>query len=177
MELEDFMNQQNELNELKTYNLSLLGDNMMLTNTIRILMKVKCRGSNALTIELHTCLEKYFDTIYVAVNRKTDMKSNDMLVWMITKLLRGTNNDETSCVVLDTNAILYLEKASSNKEHMHTATTIEQFTTVVQTWLKHRVIQSEHEMSESFSECWLSILNDERFEFFVRKALAIYKQR
>jgi len=178
MDWEDFMLQQGEMNDLKAKNMALIGDNMTLSNTIRVLLKVKCKRSTTLSIELHECLDKYFDAVYAAVNRKSDMKSNDMLVWMLTKLLRGTNNDETSCVVLDTNAILYIEKSLTNPDiTMHTATTIEQFATVVQAWLKQRIVRSDHEMSETFSECWLAILNDERFEGFLRRALAIYKQR
>jgi hypothetical protein len=178
MDWDDFMLQQREMNDLKAKNLALIGDNMTLSNTIRVLLNVKCKRSTTLSIELHKCLDKYFEAVYAAVNRKTDMKSNDMLVWMLTKLLRGTHNNETTCVVLDTNAILYIEKSLTNPETtIHTATTIEQFSTAVQAWLKQRIVQSDHEMSEVFSECWLAILNDERFEGILRRALTIYKQR
>lgn len=171
------MQQQSELNELKSNNLALLGDHLSMSNTIQILLKVKCRHALTLTIELEKCLETYFETIYKAVNRKDNMKSGELLVWMITKLLRGIHNNEVSCIVLDSNAIVYLEGASSQPESMYTAKTIEEFSTKIQNVLKQKVIGSPHEMGEVFSECWIHILNPERFETFVRKALAIYKQR
>jgi hypothetical protein len=177
MEYEDFMHQQAEVNELRSNNLALLGDHLSMSNTIQILLKVKCKHASTLTIELDHCLETNFETIYKAVNRKENLKSGELLVWMITKLLRGTQNNEVSCIVLDTNAIVYLESALSQPEPIYTAKTIEEFSTNIQNFLKQKVIGSPHEMGEVFSECWIHILNPERFETFVRKALAIYKQR
>ena len=177
MDYEDFIKQQNELNDLKTQNLALLGDKQTLYSTVETLLKVKCRRSNTLTIELYTCLCTYFEVIYKKANNKEDMKPGELLTWFITKLLRGVDNKETSCIVLDTNAIFYTEKALSQNTSIYIATTIENFSCIVQSFLKQNIINSKHEMNELFSECWITILNNEKFEMFMRKALNIYKQR
>jgi hypothetical protein len=177
MEYEDFMKQQQETNELKSINFSLLGDTISLQNTVALLLKVKCKRSTSLTINVQDCIHKYFDVLYEMVNNDDDMKSVDLLVWFITKLLRGTYNKETSCIILDTNAILYTEVTSSHDNNINVVTTIEAFSIKIQSLLKQLVMNSGKEMSKCFSECWLVILNNERFETLMRKALNIYKQR
>lgn len=177
MEYEDFMKQEKEINDLRSQNFCLLGDTMSLRNTVDILLKVKCKRSTLLTIHLQDCIQNYFNGLYTIVNNKDDMKSVDLLVWFITKLLRGTYNTESSCIVLDTNAILYSEKNLSQNEDINIVTTIEDFSIKIQSFLKQSVMSSGQEMSQLFSECWLVILNNEKFETLMRRALNIYKQR
>tara|TARA_Y100000389_G_scaffold200308_1_gene240424 strand:- start:10484 stop:11017 length:534 start_codon:yes stop_codon:yes gene_type:complete len=177
MDMDEYICQQNELARLKTHHLSLIGDNMSLRNSIRLLLKTKCKRYSTITIDLYLCLQKYFSNIYLSVNEKEDVRPIDALIWMITKLLRGTNNDEVSCIVLDTNTVVYMDKSMSNEESMYVVTTIDQFVKQIQLWLSEKIIQSKQEMSELFTNCWVILLNDDRFESVVRKALSIYKQR
>lgn len=177
MDMDEYICQQNVISTLQTRNLFLIGDNMSLRNSIQLLLKSKCKRYSGITIDLYVCLQKYFNDIYTSVNEKTDVRPTDMLVWMITKLLRGTKNNEVSCIVLDTNTIVYMEKSMTDEESMPVVCTIDQFVKHIQMWLSEKIIQCKQEMSELFTNCWLILLNEDRFESVVRKSLTIYKHR
>ena len=87
--------------------------------------------------------------------------------------LRATHKNETSCMVLDTNAILCTENALSQNTPMYPATTIDNFSIDIQSFFKQNIINSIRAMNDMIFECWRTILTNEKFKLFVSKALSI----